>query len=332
MRNVGASLWLGIDLCVLTLSVTSSPVRAETPPRGVITLLDENDTFTNTDRNYTNGLKAGFVRAPGYTDPLGTWIKTHLWPDSKGLSFRNSYTFGQSMFTPRDLGISAPQPNDRPYAGWLYGGYGLVAEGEHSVTTAELELGVVGPSAGAKWLQQNFHRLINGAEPKGWDNQVRDTFGADLTVMRQWRPRDPMQWRDVEFGFEPHLGATVGDVTTEAFAGASIVIGDDLVHESLPMRVRPSLAGSGSFDIDGFGWFLFAGASARAIGYDIFLEGSTPYKSLIDRRPYVLDAQAGAAVRLWRAQIAFTLVERTKEFSQQNGNDRFGALSISWHL
>src|SRR5262249_47828603 len=137
----------------------------------------------------------------------------------------------------------------------------------------------------------------------------------------------------VEFEIEPHLGATAGDVTTEAFTGASLVLGDDLVGDALPMRVRPSLAGSGDFDnVDGIGWFVFAGASARAIAYDVFLEGDTPYKSMIDRRPYVLDAQAGAALRLWRAQIAFTLVERTKEFNQQNGNDRFGALSFSWHL
>jgi hypothetical protein len=110
-------------------------------------------------------------------------------------------------------------------------------------------------------------------------------------------------------------------------------MGNDLLHDSLPMRVRPSLAGSGSFDVvDGVSWFLFAGASARAIAYDVFLEGEAPFKLAIDRRPYVLDAQVGAALRIWRAQITFTLVERTKEFSQQKGNDRFGALSLSWHL
>lgn len=333
MWNVKANLWLGISLGAFALGVPTSSVHANPASGGVITLLDENDTFSNTDRNYTNGVKLGYVRGPDRTDALGTWIKNNLWPGSENFHFRNSYSVGQSMFTPRDLGISAPQPSDRPYAGWLYGGYGLIADGAHSVTTAELEFGVVGPDAGAKWAQENVHSIINGAEPEGWDNQIKDTPGIDLTVMRQWRQQDPPNWKGVEIEIEPHIGVTVGDVTTEAFTGASLVIGNNLVYDSLPMRVRPSLAGSGSFDnVDGIGWFLFAGASARAIAYDIFLQGDTPYKSAIDRRPYVLDAQVGAALRLWRAQLTFTMVERTKEFSQQNGNDRFGALSLSWHL
>jgi len=333
MRNVGANFWLGIGLGAFALSISISPAHADPASGGVITLLDENDTYSNTDRNYTNGVKLGYVRGPDSTDVFGTWIKNHLWPGSENFRFRNSYAIGQSMFTPRNLGIATPQPNDRPYAGWLYGGYGLIAEGAHSVTTAELELGVVGPSAGAKWAQDNVHSIISGAEPKGWDTQIEDTPGVDLTVMRQWRKLDPPDWKGIEFEIEPHVGATVGDVTTEAFTGASLVVGNNLIYDSLPMRVRPSLAGSGSFDnVDGIGWFLFAGASARAIAYDIFLEGQTPYKSMIDRRPYVLDAQVGAALRLWHAQITFTMVERTKEFSQQKGNDRFGALSVSWHL
>lgn len=332
MQSIQRNLWLGFLLVALATCIVPLAAHAD-PAGGVITLLDENDSFTNTDRNYTNGIKLGYVQPPDQTDFIGTWLKNHVWPGADNFRFRNSYSLGQSMFTPRDLGIAAPQPFDRPYAGWLYGGYGLIAEGEHSTTTAELELGVVGPSAGAKWAQQNVHRLINGTQPQGWDNQVEDTFGADLTVMRQWRQNNPLQWQGIQLELEPHLGATAGDVTSEAFTGATLVVGNDLVNDALPMRVRPSLAGSGSFDdVEGIGWFLFAGASARAIAYDIFLQGKTPYQSLIDRRPYVLDAQMGAALRLWRAQIAFTLVERTKEFSQQNGNDRFGALSFSWHL
>ena len=333
MSGIGSGVRLKFLFSVFALAIAPLAAYGNPAAGGVITVLDENDTFTNTDRNYTNGLKLGYVQPPDHTDILGTWLKNHLWPDSQDFHFRNSYSLGQSMFTPRDLAITAPQPFDRPYAGWLYGGYGLIAEGKHSTTTAELEVGDVGPSAGAAWLQQNFHKLINGDEPRGWSNQVEDTFGADLTVMRQWRQWRPLEWNDIQLELEPHLGATVGDVTTEAFTGASLVIGNDLVDDALPMRVRPSLAGSGSFDsVDGIGWFLFAGASARAVAYDIFLQGDLPYKSEIDRRSYVLDAQVGAALRLWRAQIAFTLVERTKEFNQQNGNDRFGAISFSWHL
>ena len=333
MRNVGAKLWLGIGLSAFALSVATLPAVAAPASGGVITLLDENDTYVNTDRYYTNGVKFGYVMPPAHTDALGTWLSKHVWPGAEGLSFRNSYSFGQSMFTPSNLTISASQPDDRPYAGWLYGDYGLIAEGKNAVTTADVELGVVGPAAGGKRLQINLHQILKGTSPNGWNNQVENQPGIDLTVTRQWRQQDPLEWQGVQLEIEPHIGATAGSVMTEAFAGGSLVIGNALVKESLPLRVRPGFGGAGSYDdVSGVGWFLFAGASGRAIAYDATLEGKTPYKSLIDRRPYVLDMQVGAALRLWHAQFTFTIVERTKEFSAQAGNHRFGSLSLSWHL
>src|SRR5262249_49416401 len=150
---------------------------------------------------------------------------------------------------------------------------------------------------------------------------------------RTWRPADPWKLGLFEMDAEPLVGATVGNVLTEGFLGGTIRIGHALERTALPMRVRPSLAGSGSYDqTTGIGWYFFLGATERAVGYNVFLQGPTPYVSHITHKPFVTDAQAGAVLRINRLQVSYTYVARTKEFEQQVGDDRFGALSFSWHL
>ena len=68
------------------------------------------------------------------------------------------------MFTPEDLTRTDLIRDDRPYAGWLFGSFGLVLgpNGEQKVgsvafdriETLQLTLGVVGPASGADRTQK----------------------------------------------------------------------------------------------------------------------------------------------------------------------------------
>src|SRR5262249_9742825 len=155
-------------------------------------------------------------------------------------------------------------------------GYGLIAEKPSNITTADLEIGVVGPSAGGEWAQNNVHDYLGQNEAQGWDNQIKDTFGIDLTLGRTWRPKELPSFLGIQADIEPSVGVTVGTVVTEAFAGGTVRLGTHLERSALPLRVRPSLAGSGSFDeTSGIGWYFFVGGSARAVAYNVFLQGDT---------------------------------------------------------
>ena len=41
---------------------------------------------------------------------------------------RYAVFLGQSFFTPKDKSRNPPDPTDRPYGGWLYGGVSLLQE------------------------------------------------------------------------------------------------------------------------------------------------------------------------------------------------------------
>ena len=115
--------------------------------------------------------------------------------------------------------------------------------------------------------------------------------------------------------------------------GSTIRIGNHLDSTDLPMRVRPSFSGSGSFDdVTGFGWYAFLGASASAVAYNYLLTGRTPYPSNVTLNNLIADAQVGIALRFGRLQITGSYVGRTKEVDPQRSIDRWGAISASWHF
>ena len=118
--------------------------------------------------------------------------------------------------------------------------------------------------------------------------------------------------------------------------GATFRIGQNLnVDYGIP-RVRPALSGTTWFDASrltqDFGWYLFAGAEARAVVHNIFLDGNSVATSRsVDRNVVVGDFSAGASVfyRDWvKLDVSFT--ERSKEFKTQGSWDHFGSANLSF--
>ena len=323
---------LGTGLAVLVSSVVAQPSAAD--ERGVVGLVVENDIFGNTDRNYTSGLKLTYVSPWGEEDELTRWIVDNLWLGDRSLRLRTVYGLGHNMFTPEDLSVVGPQPDDRPYAGYLYGSYGIVAEDKTTVSTLDLEFGVVGPSAQGEWVQENFHSVFKFDEPRGWDNQLNDEPAFALTIERQWKDVQPAALDGLEYEIRPHAGVSLGNVRSDVFAGATVRFGTQLRSGSLPPRVRPSLAGSGFFDpTSGMSWYGFLGLNGRFVAQNLFLDGNTWGESLsVDKKPFVADIQTGVAVQWGGVQISYTYVVRTEEFEGQVGNDRFGAIGIAAQL
>ena len=129
-----------------------------------------------------------------------------------------------------------------------------------------------------------------------------------------------------------HGGVALGNVRTYASVGSFARIGTDLSVDFGPPRIRPALAGAGTFNPKGgLGSYIFAGIEGRAVARDMFLDGNLWRDSprIEDRRDFVADAQFGTAVHYDRVQIAFTYVHRTEEFVAQDGPQRFGAVSLS---
>lgn len=299
----------------------------------------ENDRIAKTDRHYTNGFRLSWVSDEKDSDP--EWARdllNRIYPFAALKSGRVGAAFGQSIFTPEDTEASALVQNDRPYAGWLYGGISVHAETSKNadessldmLDSVELDFGVVGPYALGRQVQNGVHELINVAKSDGWGNQLDNEPGLMLIGERRWRTV-PVDIAGLDFDVIPHLGGSIGNVMTFAGAGAMIRIGQELDVDFGPPLIRPSLSGLAAIEKKtSFAWYLFAGAQGRAVARDIFLDGNTFSNShSVDKKTFVGDFQFGAAAIYRGVRLAITQVYRTKEFEQQRQADRFGAISLS---
>ncbi|MEP4380268.1 MAG: lipid A deacylase LpxR family protein [Alphaproteobacteria bacterium] len=299
----------------------------------------ENDRIANTDRHYTNGFRLSWVSGARDDDPI--WVKDvleTLYPFASLRQGRVGAAFGQSIFTPENTTTSGLVTDDRPYAGWLYGAISVHAEtrrdpassSTNRLDTVELNLGIVGPLALGRQVQNGVHDLINVGRSNGWGHQLDNEPGVMLIGERRWRP-DPWNLFGVEVGAIPHIGGSVGNVMTFASAGAILRVGQNLDVDYGPPLIRPSLSGLAAVDKQsGLAWYAFAGIQVRGVAHDIFLDGNTFARShSVDKRHLVGDAQVGLAFIYRGVRLAVTQILRTREFEGQRQADRFGAISLS---
>ncbi|PQA86653.1 lipid A deacylase LpxR family protein [Hyphococcus luteus] len=290
--------------------------------------LVENDYFGSTDKNYTNGVRFGYLSAKGRGENFARRFMRASPEDETRIGF----ALGQSIFTPQDTEAFEPLPDQHPYAGWLYGEYSVLVERSDDILDMlTISAGVVGPAALGEEVQNSFHRLIDDDRINGWDNQLRNEPGLILAYERRWRPLFRVSRPGIGVDATPNAGVSVGNVLTHGKAGLTLRIGRNLQGNYGPPRIRPSLAGAGYYrGVDTASWYLFAGAEGRAVARNIFLDGNTWRDSLsLEKRHFVADFQAGVVIQVKSLQIAYTYVWRTKEFVNQGARHEFGALSLS---
>lgn len=311
------------------------PAPEDPSDRPVYSMVTENDLFGGTDRNYSNGLRLEYYSGAKRVPPLLRRVAVILpFIDVDQYEIRKGYGLAHAIFTPEDIEADVPDPNDQPYAGWLYGSYSTVAisKDRRDQHALQLNVGVVGPSAGADFVQTNWHELINGKEPRGWDHQLDDELGIEL-IGKRVRRLNKARLGPFELDSAVHGGVSLGNVHTHASAGATARMGFDLDADFGPPRIRPSVGGAGTYDpTDDFGGYLFFGAEGRYVVRNIFLDGNTfddDGPRVTSRHRWVGDIQTGIAINLGALQTAFTYVHRTQQFQHQDGPDRFGAISVS---
>lgn len=310
------------------------PAGARSEEGGTLTLIIENDRLANTDRHYTHGMRLSWLSAADDVPEWARGMAGHVPLFAAGSQLRIGYGLGQSIFTPEDTSTSALVPDDRPYAGWLYGTFSLVADSRTRLDSLVLDVGIVGPAAFGQDIQNDYHNLIGVGRANGWDNQLDNEPGFVLYYERKWRKLKEFSTHGLGVDITPHIGGSLGNVFTYAAGGIAVRFGEDLPNDYGPPRIGPSLPGSGFFvPADGFGWYLFAGTESRLVLRNIFLDGNTFSDSHdVSKRILVGDFQVGAAITFDTFRVTFSHVFRTREFRGQPQADRFAAVSLSVRL
>jgi hypothetical protein len=295
---------------------------AAEPAPPVYSIVVENDVFGGSDERYTSGIKHQWLSAEG----KGARLAQFLLRAGGGDVMRYGVGAGQSIFTPEDITVAAPQPGERPYAGWLYLEAQSVVERRSGATDIlKVAAGVVGPASLAEDAQRTFHRAFDFIDPAGWGNQLGNEPGLLVSFDRQWRAG-----LGERFDLRPHAGASFGNVLTEARGGAIFRIGSNLAADGLPARNGPARPAAGAHGAQGLSWQVFAGGQARAVAQNIFLDGNTFRDSLsVGKKTLVGEIEAGFALRAERILLGYNHVWRTREYDGEPDFQDFGAVTVS---
>lgn len=231
----------------------------------------ENDLWgSGSDQHFTHGSRLSFVQSKtpvdgpcpdknkesgGFDyirDPLNRLLGWNIPLIGKIPTRQISFILGQNIFTPEDITNPNLIVNDRPNAGWLYFGIGLIKikkeeEGELIYfDTFELDVGIVGPGSYAEDIQIWWHaNMSDSPRPEGWRHQLKNEVGFVLNYEKKLRqPWIKNGLLRLQLDFMPSAGLALGTVYTYASAGLMWRLGWNLKSDFGPPRIRPGAQGS----------------------------------------------------------------------------------------
>jgi hypothetical protein len=326
-----------LSIILLTLSsITLFAQKVETKKTSdyeVFSFRMENDIYFS-DRYYTNGVKMSYTQSGDdfLTSRLQFAVLKSIFGDDA--QTYQSVSIGQKMCVSSDINIPNPPDGDRPYAGWLYASFGSHLARENSLDSLTVSLGIVGPHSFAEQTQKFWHSLWDVDKPMGWHNQIEDEFGFIISYEHNERFLRRQLTEDFSSDVIGTLGADLGNVITQGIVRAIWRFGFNLPYSFSANRIDSS-------DANDVLWrptdaspdwhcFMYAGGSAKFVGYDITLDGNTYRDSYsVASKWLVGEAIAGISTRYKNIQADLNWTLRSSEYhNQKHSPHMFWTLAV----
>ncbi|MBU8850095.1 MAG: lipid A deacylase LpxR family protein [Desulfobacterales bacterium] len=333
-----------ISLCIIIFPFSAGAQSKDPSQLQTLQVFFENDLFGKTDKYYTNAVQLTWlsndlkqykddVRLPDWTFPV---IRAIPFSQTPGSIHNVGILLGQHIYTPSDIQATSLQSNDRPYAGFLYGGLALHSKTDLILDTLEIVVGIVGPYAYAEFAQNTVHEMRDIPTAKGWDNQLHNEPAVRFSWQRKWRIYRDQAFNTFDYDLIGHSGITLGNVRIAGTIGGEIRFGYHLPSDfgsdtiragagvSTPALNRPATGRRP------FGIHLFAGSQLEVVVHDIFLDGNTFKNSpSVKKEKLVGDLSAGLALNFDRYKFTYRHVYRTKQFAGQKQDQIIGSLTMT---
>lgn len=339
-------------LCIsdaMTQDSSESPV----PSDWQILLQLDNDLFSGSDRDYTNGVRIGFVQEIPLLSDKGQRMNERLRDGSKkilgrlqnlrikddaNIRFARGFGITQLMFTPEDpLALEAPS-GERPYASWLGLEYSLHVKADNYVNSLTVAVGTTGDASLGQSSQNWVHRNISDSPLfQGWDSQVPTEVTANIHFDHKQRFRRLSKTTKSGLEIDGYYegGVAVGNFRTDAYIGGLARIGYRLPSSFSTPRVQLGSYGHQLFsdqqdDDKKLSGFAFAGVRATGVLHDITLDGPVfrQFNTDVESKPLVTELVYGLGVRYKRVGLIFSQSIRSDEFTGQTENQQFGSFML----
>lgn len=261
----------------------------------------ENDFFSASDKNYTQGYDLELVTPGLKRNPINC-----LFLKPRNSVVKYGITVGQIGFTPEDYVSSKIQLGDRPFASTAMIKSFKVATDtlKKQRISQSLLLGLIGPASFGKEIQTGIHRAIGDKMPGGWDNQIKNDVILNYRLDYE---KQLLKIRNI-FALNGNSSVQAGTLFTNAAVGANAVFG---------IIDAPFSSGN---DRKKFQLYAYAQPVARVVGYDATMQGGvfnreSPYTiPTADVKRFVGQFNYGIVMKAGKLYLEYARTEISKEF------------------
>lgn len=286
-------------------------------------ILNDNDLYTSIsqDRYYTNGLFLSYRY-------LSKQPIEHL--EKRIYEFQ----LGHQMYSPFKATVYSLAEHDRPFAAYLYGSFAI----QQFYKTDEIlkigaQIGVIGPAAYGRELQDFIHDIYGFKRANGWDYQIANAFALNFNA-QYVKPliKDQRFNNDISWVSKANAGTVFTDIATGVYARIGLK----------PLqRLANSIAFHGNLNNEQTQFtreaevFLYVQPMVSYVLYDATIQGSflntgSPLTYLV--MPFKFTLDAGIRFSVGRVNIGYSIHYHTKKLKSirvPRGNI-YGSLQINY--
>jgi hypothetical protein len=294
----------------------------------------ENDILSGEDSQYTGGSKIDVVYK---IDNPGGLYNLLFTDDSKTDLFR-SFALASQIYTPADLTQSAPIYTDWSYAAWTYAEVGVHKSTDKVLNSLLLKVGIVGPAAQGKEVQTTIHKWTGSTEPEGWDNQLYNELGINLSYIYKQRYEYETK-KHFGISFVPSFQVDLGNISTQMSLGMFVRTGYNISKDFglSTMSVGgesgvPAYSAQKSSLKKNWSYSFNLALTGSAVARDIFVEGNTFRKSIVEheRENFVGYVGAGFTLRYRSWNLDFMQTYNTPKAKDIHRSKIVGTLLLTY--
>ena len=289
---------------------------------------DDSYLAQGSDRYYTAGNFAYFRHALNVKDTSRL--------RNKILGFE----FGQKLYSPHSgsidfTGADDPKYIDRPFAAYLYVGSTLnLLYKDESNLKLGAQIGIVGPAALGKPIQEFVHRAFGLYKPSGWEYQVDNDFEINLSAEYN-RLLARASWADVSLTSYADLG--------NGFAGAGIGpmfrLGDFNQLFNSESTQSTAIKSRSFTPLNSRELFFYYKPQINVVAYDATIQGSlfgskssTSMEVTLNPERLIFSNQVGIGYSGKRFVIDAAAIFHTKDVKEMIESHQWGTVTLLYRF
>ncbi|MBT8245408.1 lipid A deacylase LpxR family protein [Winogradskyella sp.] len=286
-------------------------------------IITENDLYVSTkrDRYYTNGI---FLNYRFVTKNKSEKIAKMI----------VEWEIGHEMYTPNKSTVTNINQHDRPFAGYLYGSYGISRiYKKQRIFNTSFQLGVLGSKAYGEEIQDFIHSIYGFKDVTGWKYQITNAIGLNFTSSyAHFLGKSKTDLSDITWINSGRIGTIYTDVSSGFLLRFGFLPLTSMVNS---ISFGSHLNNSNSDFVREVESYFFIKPMFRYAFYDATLQGSLfnnssqVTKELV---PFVFDLAIGIHFTARRVNFGYTFNYNTSksEGLRYTYGNKYGSIALSY--